>query len=298
MARIDRTGRKAGTGDAPDGLSPVERLHRTLTGDVADIYIRHVPAFKGLDRERVYDMVMSNHALAAECYRLFESRPELFAHLLVDRAGQPVQGAAAKLFCGLTTEDVTAMLVRAVAKRYFLRRFASESPAPEQPDDQTSDSGGFRSFLPLLFRRPEPDAPEVRRKATRGDSLYRAMRHHLRYSWQLKLIPHYTPLPVSTVRQLGAKILEYRSARDLKQLLREGPPAEAEKQPTLIRVKMPQAKQANSAAEAKALAMWEMAQSLGLARIFSVDEREMRRIVNRAAVASGTVIAALAASGL
>jgi hypothetical protein len=290
----------------------MERIHRTLTGDVADIYIRHVPAFKGLDRERVYDMVMSNHALAMECYKLFEARPDLFAPLMVDRVGAPISGPDKKLFCGRSVEDITAMLVRAVAKRHFLRHFGVKPSAPK-PKRLAPPPGPEPSRFFVLFRRPpprpEPARPKtIRRKATRGDSLYRAMRHNLRYAWQLKLIPHYTPLPISTVRALGAKILDYRSVGELKQLLRDGPPQEAPAAPAapapppappaLIRVKLPQSKQANSAADAKADAMWAVAEGLGLAEIFAVDEPEMRRIVNRAAIASGSVITALAGSGL
>lgn len=306
VAQKKGTGQKAGTGGVPVRISPVERIHRTLTGDVADIYIRHVPAFKGLDHERVYNMVMSNHALAMECYKLFEARPDLFAHLMVDRVGAPVDSPGKKLFCGRSVEDVTAMLVRAVAKRYFLSRFGVKPPAPKKPEPKPEPTP---SRIFVLFHRPrpepEPEQPKTRRKATRGDSLYRAMRPHLRYPWQLQLIPHYTPLPVSTVRQLGAKILEYRSVRDLKQLLKDGPPQDMpadakapEAPPALIRVKLPDSRTSHSAADAKADAMWTVAESLGLAEVFAVDEAEMRKMVTRAAIASGSVITALAASGL
>ena len=306
VAQKKGTGQKAGTGIVSARISPLERIHRTLTGDVADIYIRHVPAFQGLDRKRVYNMVMSNHALATECYKLFEARPDLFAHLMVDRIGAPVDSPSKKLFCGRSVEDVTAMLVRAVAKRHFLSRFGVKPPPPKK-SDPPPDPSVPRRFILFRHRPPEPqpDLAKIRRKATRGDSLYRAMRQHLRYAWQLKLIPHYTPLPVSTVRQLGAKILDYRSVRDLKQLLRDGPPREAppaakptEAPPALIRVKLPASRQANSAADAKADAMWMVAENLGLAEIFAVNEAEMRRIVTRAAIASGSVITTLAASGL
>ena len=301
MAQQKGTGQKASTGSAPDRLNPMKVIHRTLTGDVADIYLRHVPAFKGLDRERVYEMVMSNPALAAECYSLFEKRPDLFSHLLVDRTGQKVEGTEKRLRCGRSIDAVTAMVVRAVAKRHFLARFGVKPPPPEPPKREK------RLAKFLRFHRPkeEKPLPKVLRKATRGDSLYRAMRHNLVHPWQLKLIPHYTPLPVSTLRELGPKILEYKSVRDLKTLLKEGIPAEAAAQeaapppqPALIRVKLPESKNANSVAQAKAEAMWAVAEGLGLSQIFSVDETEMRRIVNHAAVASGSVITALTSSGL
>lgn len=284
-------------------------IHRTLTGDVADIYLRHVPAFKGMDRERVYEMVMSNPALAAECYSLFIKRQDLFRHLLVDRRGQPIEGTEKRLRCGRSIDAVTAMVVRAVAKRHFLARFGVKPKPPEPEPEPPKREKRLAKFV--RFRDTKPEAkpmPKVLRKATRGDSLYRAMRHHLLHPWQLKLIPHYTPLPVSTVRQLGVKILDYKSVRDLKTLLKEGiPPEDGVKQepapapaapPALIRVKLPESKTANSAAQAKAEAMWAVAEGLQLSEVFAVNEAEMRRIVNSAALASGTVITALTSRGL
>jgi hypothetical protein len=278
-------------------------IHRTLTGDVADIYLRHVPAFKGLGRERVYEMVMSNPALAAECYNLFEKRPDLFAHLLVDRTGQKVEGTEKRLRCGRSIDAVMAMVVRAVAKRHFLARFGVK-PAPPPAEEPPKREKRLPKFA--RFHRPveEKPVPKALRKATRGDSLYRALRQHLLHPWQLKLIPHYTPLPVSTVRELGPRILEYRSIRQLKTLLKEGiPPAEKPAAqeaapPALIRVKLPETKHANSVSQAKVEAMWAVAEGMGLSQIFAVDEAEMRRIVNHAAVASGSVISTLTSSGL
>jgi hypothetical protein len=50
------------------------------------------------------------------------------------------------------------------------------------------------------------------------------MSNHLLYEWQVPLLPHYTPLPVSLVRTLGTRILEYRDPDRLKRLLLEGAP--------------------------------------------------------------------------
>ena len=305
MAQKKGTGQKAGSGSAPERLNPMTVIHRTLTGDVADIYIQHVPAFKGLDRGRIYEMVMSSPALAAECYALFQKRPELFSHLMVDRRGQPVEGTEARLRCGRSIDAVMAMVVRAVAKRHFLSRFGVKPTPPAEPPKREKRLPKF-----IRFRQPKTtEKPQLKvlRKATRGDSLYRAMRHHLVHPWQLKLIPHYTPLPVSTVRELGAKILDYKSVRDLKQLLKEGIPTEGDAAqeaapppapPALIRVKLPESQRANSVAQAKAEAMWAVAEGLRLSDIFSVDEAEMRRIINHAAMTSGSVITALTQSGL
>jgi hypothetical protein len=275
-----------------------------LRGEVIDIYLEHVPAFKGLDRAKVYDMVMSNPALAAECYSLFTRRPELFKHLMVDKDGAPVADEKTRLSCGRSLAEVTAMVVRAVAKRHFLRRFKpAPVAAPEPPKLPISDR------IIYLFKK-RPPAPKVRRKATRGDSLYRAMRHYLLYHWQLPLIPHYTPLPVSLVKQLGAKILEYKTVGSLKVLLKEGAPKEEgaasaeeagqREQPAapVIRVRMPQSERAETVGQAKLEAMWTVAKALKLTEVFSVDEAELRRMITNASITSGAVIAAMAAQGL
>src|SRR5579871_4545177 len=126
----------------------MKAIHRTLTGDVADIYIRHVPAFRGLDRERVYEMVMSSPALAAECYTLFQRRPDLFSHLLVDRNGQPIEGTEKRLRCGRSIDAVMAVVVRAVAKRHFLSRFGVKlAPPPPAPVESPKREKRLPKFI-------------------------------------------------------------------------------------------------------------------------------------------------------
>lgn len=312
MANDNRTSRKAGNGQAPARPNPAERVAHVLRGEVIDIYLRHVPAFKGLDRDKVYDLVIGSPALAAECYALFTKRPDLFEHLMIDKNGAPVKDEKQRLSCGRSLAEVTAMVVRAVARRHFLQRFKPPPPPPPPAPP------GFGRRLYYLFKKPPP-LSRPRRKATRGDSLYRALRHHLLYQWQLPLIPHYTPLPVSLVRQLGAKILEYRTVAALKQLLQEGLPPEsaeaapgqataAEGQPgaqtvkpvvpQLIRIKLPGGERAETVGQAKVEAMWAVARALKLNEVFSVDEAELRRMIVNASVTSGNVINSLSSQGL
>jgi len=293
---------KAANGHRPV-RPPVERINHVLRGEVIDIYLKHVPAFKGMDRAKVYDMVMSNPALAAECYSIFTSRPELFKHLLVDKDGAAVADDKTKLSCGRTLADVTAMVVRAVAKRHFLVRF---KPAPVvQPEPPKV---GLSDRIVYLFKKPPP-APKVKRKATRGDSLYRVLRHYLLYHWQLPLIPHYTPLPVSVVKQLGAKILDYRTPADLRVLLKDGPKkedAEAQVEPVteesagipFIRAQVPRQVNTETVGQAKVEAMWTVAKAMKLTEVFQVDESELRRMVMHAAVTSGSVISSMSTNGM
>jgi hypothetical protein len=282
---------------------PVERINHVLRGEVIDIYLKHVPAFKGMDRAKVYDMVMSNAALAAECYSIFTNRPDLFKHLLVDKDGAAVADEKTKLSCGRTLADITAMIVRAVAKRHFLKRF---KPVPATQPEPPKMSIGDR--VVYLFKKPPP-VPKVKRKATRGDSLYRALRNYLLYHWQLPLIPHYTPLPVSVVKQLGAKILDYRTPGALKILLKEGPPKEDAAEGAapvteesagmpFIRAEVPRQANTETVGQAKVEAMWTVAKAMKLTDVFNVEESELRRMVMHAAVTSGNVISSMSTNGM
>jgi len=311
LATEKQAAMKAGAGRRPV-RPPVERINHVLRGEVIDIYLQHVPAFKGMDRGKVYDMVMSNPALAAECYTIFTSRPDLFKHLLVDKDGQPVTNEKAKLSCGRTLAEVTAMVVRAVAKRHFLKRFKPVPVVqPEPPKVALSDR------IVYLFKKPPPP-PKARRKATRGDSLYRALRHYLLYHWQLPLIPHYTPLPVSVIKELGAKILDYRTADSLKVLLKDGPPKDGEAAPAAaaaataeeasdntiafiraqIPSQVPKQDNAHTVGQAKVEAMWTVAKAMKLTEVFGVDEAELRRMVMGAAITSGSVISTMSSNGM
>jgi hypothetical protein len=298
VARDAGTGVNSGRKIAIDRLPALDRLNDVLRGPVVDIFLTHVPAFQGFNRKQAYELVMNNPQLADECFKLFRKRPELFEHVLAGPDGTVVTDEERPLSCGHTLRDVTAMVVRAVARRHFLSRFAPGSPPEPAPEQAPA---WFRRSLLRLFRKPPP-AAKAKRKATRGDSLYRAMRHHLLYDWQLPLIPHYTPLPVSLVRRLGARILDYRSPMELRVLLLEGPSdkadvsAEVASAPPSTGSGPPSGRAA--AINAKASAMWTISQTLGLAKLFEIDEVEMRRTVVRASAASGSVITSLGAAGL
>lgn len=304
MATEKKASLRVGHGQRHVRPPSVDRVSQVLRGEVIDIYLQHVPAFKGLDRTKVYDMVMSNPALAAECYALFTRRPDLFKHLMVDKNGAPVTDEKSRLSCGRSLAEVTAMIVRAVARRHFLKRFKPTPPPPPKPQKLP-----ISDRIIYLFKKRSPP-PKVRRKATRGDRLYRAMRHYLLYYWQLPLIPHYTPLPVSLVKQLGAKILEYKTVTSLKTLLKEGPPKEetvaaavaatetAAAPAPLIRVRLPHNERVETVGQAKLEAMWTVAKGMNLTDVFRVDETELRRMIANASITSGAVIAAMAAQGL
>lgn len=276
-----------------------------LRGELIDIYRRHVPAFRGLPRDKVYEMVLNSPALASACHDLFRERPDLFSGLLIGAEGQKVTDPNIPLSCGKSLQEVTAMVVRAVARRHFLRAFrpASIDHREVVPPDFIARTG--RRMLDLFRPSAAEQAvmPKPRRKANRGDSLYRALRPHLLHHWQFQLIPHYTPLPVALVRQLGARILDYRSTNSLQHLLLEGlPPAtqivtEAQA-PLPVAIKTDLAELRAPRTDSKSQAILTLAWSIGLAKLFKVDEQELQRMVDHVSVTSGSVITRLSAQGL
>ncbi len=295
----------------------VERVNDTLRGPVIDIFLEHVPGLRGLGREQAFELIMGNPKLVEECFKLFRRKPDLFEQVLVGPDGESVSDANQQLQCGRTLNEVVALIVRAVARRHFLERFRPVRAAKPEPPPPSL----WQRMLRLLRKPPPP--PRPRRQATRGDRLYQAMREFLLYEWQLPLIPHYTPLPVATVRTLGPRILEYRDTRQLKSLLLDGPPPEqpsaagtgepAEQPATAAKaartaaggssgaVRRPAAvggAQRAMASPAKAEAMWKVSQTIDLAKLFDIDESEMRRTIAHASGVSNTVVAALSSVGL
>jgi hypothetical protein len=77
-----------------------------------------------------------------------------------------------------------------------------------------------------VFRPPPPPPKPAPKEPTRGDLLFQALRDFLLFEWQLPLIPHYVVLSPTLVRALGARILEFRSAEQIRDLAEQGTPAE------------------------------------------------------------------------
>jgi hypothetical protein len=269
----------------------VERVNDTLRGPVIDVFLDNVPALAGLGREQAFDLIMNNPKLVEECFKLFRKRPELFAHLLVGPDGRRVSDDTLPLVCGGSLSEVVAMIVRATAKRHFLTRFRPARPMAEPPPPTGLWTRVMNGFRRTPTRRP-------RRKATRGDYLYQVLRQYLLYEWQLPLIPHYTPLPVSMVRQLGPRILDYRRPQDLRTLLLEGPPAAGS--PPSARRRSAPAPRADRPAAATTTAerMWKISQALDLPRVFGIDEGQMRATIAHASGIGAPAVTAMTAAGM
>ena len=306
-------------------------VDEVLRGPVVDVFLQNIPVFKGLGREQAFELVMSNPQLVEECFKLFRKRPELFEQLIVDAKGNPITDEQQELVCGRSLAEVVALIVRAAAKRHFQSRLGvpqAADPAPPPPPKVS----GWRRLLARFVPPPPPDPPP-KRKATRADRLYRAMHGSLLYEWQLPLIKHYAPLPVSTVRQLGPRILEFREPQALKVLLTEGPPAPQPTSPPATPAPSrpapsvavprtmsgtappprsaklgapagsspggsPGAPPGGAPAGNRAESMWKIGQSLQLHKLFAIDEAELRRTIAQASGVGGHVFSGFGSIGL
>jgi len=302
----------------------IGRVNEALRGPVVDVLLENIPAFHGLTRDQAFELVMNNPRLVEECFKLFRKRPDLFDKLILGPDGNPVSDEQGELACGRTLAEVVALVVRAAAKRHFQAKLGGTEPTPPAPAPPTADVTGWRRMLARFLPPPPPtpEPPPPKRKATRADRLYRAMQSSLLYEWQLPLIKHYTPLPVSTVLELGPRILEFREPGALKVLLAEGPPKAPEKAAAKTRPAAgtsapgggrgpsgsasaapsrairPGGSPGGGGPDNRAETMWKISQSLQLHKLFDIDEAELRKSIAQASGAGGQVFNAFASIGL
>src|SRR5512145_2945365 len=81
---------------------PTEQIAEALKGDLMAVFQSEIAALAKLDRAAAYDAAMNNPETLDACFRLFRSKPELFAAHVVDAGRQPVTGDDGALLCGRT----------------------------------------------------------------------------------------------------------------------------------------------------------------------------------------------------
>lgn len=166
---------ETGHGDA------VRFINETLKGPVAEIFRTLVPAFGRIEGEEFYDTVMASSELLHGCISIFHRHRDAFRNLLIDARGRAVNDDFVRLRCGRSIHDIIAMIVRTHAKRHFRKTLGGD------PNDPTSKAG----------------------------RLYQAMSEYLIHDWQVQLVPHYAPMPVHKVQEMGPRLLDIREAEML-----------------------------------------------------------------------------------
>ena len=236
----------------------VRQITATLKGPVAEAFRQAVPALAQIDQREFYDSVMGNGDLLSACLMIFEKRREAFAHLLVDNQNREVHDDFVQLRCGRSVHDIVAMVVRSHAKRQFHRTLGGDPADP----------------------------------SSRANRLYQAINDYLIHDWQVALVPHYAPLPVDRVRELGPAILDARDAESLGRIFGGLPvvapvPTTPERVPTLAKPPPPAAAGLGRSKDEEY--WWETLNDPLVRRALTLDDGKMREtIVALANIGDGT----------
>jgi len=223
-----------------DHNKAVRQITDTLKGPVATVFRKLVPAFAELKGDGFYDAVLSSSDLLHGCLLIFRKRRDAFAHLLVDSRGRTVNDDFVRLKCGRSVHDIIAMIVRTHAKKHFRASLGGD------PNDPASPAG----------------------------KLYQAMNEYLIHEWQVPLVPHYAPLPVDKVRELGPLLLDLKNAAAVQAL---APPAKPKPEAVTTSTRQPEPMLVSNSRDEEF--WWEtlndpqVRQALG-----NLNERDMREL--------------------
>ncbi|HIJ61672.1 MAG TPA: hypothetical protein HPQ04_03170 [Rhodospirillaceae bacterium] len=264
-------------------------VEQGLRAGVIDVLRVEIAALRGKGRKAAYDAAMNDPAILHDCFALLRARPELFASVVVDEAGQPAAADDIVLRCGATLGQCKSMVVRAAGRRHFHRKL-----------------GGFRKIaipsrkprsllsvlsLGLLGHQPPP---ATRRVPARGEILYRAFREYLRFDWQARLLTHYSEFSPEEAKRLGPTILEMREPWELRALTgKDGQQMRAEGgRPIFLDSALRLMQANNDSIDAEIL--WTVSQQMELSRLIpNADQGRMRKVVSLVAATSKFAISQL-----
>ncbi len=267
----------------------IEAIRAALEGPVIEVLRREVLALKGLPRNAAYDKAMNDPKMLDECLRLFRTRPELFSHVVIGAGKEPVTADHDVLACGRTLAEAVALVVRAAARRYFRTKldFRSKFQAPPPKLSLMKRMG-----LALGLAHPPPAPKHAIKPHSRSDALYQAIREHLRFDWQVMLIPHYTPMSPSLVSDLGSRLLDIREAAELQALNAPGNMPRDGRVPLLLDDAKRMLVSGKDSIDAEIL--WRVVQQMDLARLFPKSETtQVRRAVAQVSATHVDVIRSL-----
>ncbi|GEM_PF-4007711 len=198
-------------------VNPVDLINETLRGSVVDTLRLFLPDLAPYSNEEAFNVILNSPEMAQRSFGAFRDHPEAFAGVLRGPENQLVAADDEPLSCGRTLSQVVALVVQAVAKRYFRTKLARRTVTP-------ATETGLVGKVAQLFTGPRQPEPAAKPTTSQADRLFLAMRDHLLFEWQLRLIPHYVGLPVALVQALGARLLEFREIEDIQWMVRNGQP--------------------------------------------------------------------------
>ncbi|HMA50927.1 MAG TPA: hypothetical protein VKP60_14305 [Magnetospirillaceae bacterium] len=203
-------------------MTPVDQINAALKGTVIDTLRLFIPSLAPYTNEEAFNVILNSPEMTQRSFRAFRDHPDAFADLLRGPENQPVFAENEPLSCGRTLAQVVALVVQAVAKRYFRAKLSLR-----RRNVATVAEPGLMEKVARLFSAPQPPKTIVRKEPSQGDKLFLAMRDNLLFEWQLRLIPHYVGLPVPLVRALGSRLLEFKEIEDIQWMVRTGQPLSA-----------------------------------------------------------------------
>jgi hypothetical protein len=196
--------------------SPVEQINEALRGSVVDVLRVLIPELEPYSNEEAFNVILNSPEVTARAFKAFRDHPEAFAHLIQGPDEKPVTNDNERLSCGRTLAQVVALVVQAVAKRYFRAKLSLRKPSASDQEQ------GLVEKVVALFKPAQPK--KMVKTVGPSDRLFNAMRDYLLFEWQLRLIPHYVALPVSLVQALGSHILDYKEVEEIQWMARNGRP--------------------------------------------------------------------------
>ena len=201
--------------------TPVEQINAALKGSVIDVLRHFIPSLSAYTNEEAFNLILSSPEMTQRSFRAFRDHPDAFADLLRTKDDRPITHDEERLSCGRTLAQVVALVVQAVAKRYFRAKLSLRRATPILARETSFADKVSRFFTGA------PTAQTLRRTQSHADRLFLAMRDHLLFEWQLRLIPHYVGMPVALVQALGIRLLEFREIEDIQWMVRTGQPLQA-----------------------------------------------------------------------
>jgi hypothetical protein len=202
----------------------IRAINAGLRGPVIDAIKACVPELREVGRDELYERVMDTPALGDLCFKAFRANPIVFAPLMIGAQGRKVTADDQPLSCGRTTAQVIAMIVRAMARRYFRATLnGGQGVKSESPTDDLEIAERIARSLGLArqwhdgsSRRGRTGAKSV---VLTGDLIFRELRDFLLYEWQAILIPEYALIPASLARHVAPYIVAARDAADVRALI-------------------------------------------------------------------------------
>ena len=202
---------KAGDKDAQNR----KEIIRTIKGPVTERVLELIPALKSYDDP--YGTVLATPDLLYACLQLVTTRREKFLDLLVDAAGNPVEGDDTPLRCDRTLNQIIGMVVRSGTKAYADQRWgtAAKPPSKVMHSPQTKS---LLDKLSDLVRGKWSEAEQPKPTPTQGDRFYAAIKDHLDFDWQVPLIPYFAEIPIKLINELGKGVTTLRTPEGIAAL--------------------------------------------------------------------------------